>query len=131
MIDKLFKQNQDEHGISTKSLAVAVGISAKHLSEFRNGKTNITLELLWRLLEAMDQLSPGARRDFGLRVAGCWGGLSSRDLVAALPPQELAQVINDEQLASLMGAFAETIKNSRGRKGQVAGGKRAATLVLS
>ena len=70
MIDKLFKQTQDEHGIANKELATVAGISSKHLCEFRNGKTNITLELLWQLVEAMDRLSPGARRDFGLR--GCW-----------------------------------------------------------
>ena len=72
MIHQFFKQVQDAYGVKSKDLAEIVGISAKHISEFRSGKANISVDLLWQLVEAMDKLSPGAKKEFGFKLSGGW-----------------------------------------------------------
>ena len=67
---EIFRKIQDNRTIKGKDLAELTSINQKHLSQFRQGKSSVSLDLLWRLLEAMDELSPGARRDFGLMIAG-------------------------------------------------------------
>lgn len=92
MLYQFFTETQDERHVSSKELAKAAGISSKHLSEFRNGKANITLDLLWHLVDTLDQLSPGAKRDFGLRIAGLGGSLVN--LVEQMPPEELSDTLS-------------------------------------
>lgn len=122
MLYKYFQETQDQHGVSNKDLAREAGISGKHLSEFRNGKANVTLDRLWHLVETLDRLSPGARKDFGLKLAGCTNGLSSSEelslnnLIAKIPPSELLQVMGNRQLAALLSAFAETLKQEEPNK---------------
>lgn len=69
-INKLFRETQDKYGVSSKKLADAVGITTKHLSQFRNGHTNIPTNLLWQLLEEMNNFSPGAKNYFAEKLAG-------------------------------------------------------------
>lgn len=69
MINKFFKEVQDECGVQNKELVRTVKISPKHLSEFRSGTTNLNTGLLWELIIAMDRISPGAKQAFGLKIA--------------------------------------------------------------
>lgn len=69
-INKLFRETQDKYGVSSKALAEAVDITTKHLSQFRNGHTNIPTNLLWQLLEEMNNLKPGAKNYFAEKLAG-------------------------------------------------------------
>jgi transcriptional regulator with XRE-family HTH domain len=92
MIHQFFREVQDRHGIKGKDLAEKVGINAGHLSQFRSGKASITLELLWRLVEAMDELSPGARKDFGLMLAGC-NEEEDVEITRKLETQDLSKVL--------------------------------------
>ncbi len=69
-INKLFQETQDKYQVSSRELADAVGITTKHLSQFRNGHTNIPTNLLWKLLEEMNKLSPGAKNYFAEKLAG-------------------------------------------------------------
>jgi DNA-binding Xre family transcriptional regulator len=112
MIYKFFKETQDEHRIKSKDLAAAVNITNKHLSEFRQGKANITLDLLWQLVEALDELSPGARRDFGLRIAGCWGMPEVQEFVIK-PKAEVSYSL--DLLPSLEKQIEELPKESKKR----------------
>jgi transcriptional regulator with XRE-family HTH domain len=105
MLYQFFTETQDKHGVSSKDLAEAVGITPKHLSEFRRGRANITLDLLWRLVDELDRLSPGARRDFGLRIAGLGGSLVN--LVEQMPPEELSDTLS---------AIAESLRKPRSVK---------------
>ncbi len=105
MLYKFFTETQEYHGVTSKDLAEAAGVSRKHLSEFRRGKANISLDLLWHLVETLEQLSPGARRDFGLRLAGLEGSLTT--LVEQMPPEELSDTLL---------AISESLRKSRYRE---------------
>ncbi|MDJ0716473.1 MAG: helix-turn-helix transcriptional regulator [Prochloraceae cyanobacterium] len=69
MINELLKQVQDNRKIKSKDLAQRLKISEKHISKFRTGKTNFSSDLLWQLIVAMEQISPGAMKDFGMLIA--------------------------------------------------------------
>lgn len=71
-MDELFDLTLKRYGIQAKALAAVSGVSQNHISEFRNGKlkTGVTTDCLMRLLEAMDELSPGSRRFFCDLLAG-------------------------------------------------------------
>jgi hypothetical protein len=64
-MNEIFRQTQDHFDIKNKDLAEAVGISAKHISYFRWGRGDMSVKLLWRLIQAMDEMAPGARQYFG------------------------------------------------------------------
>jgi transcriptional regulator with XRE-family HTH domain len=75
MLRKVFKEIKQEYGITGRSIAQATGISEKHISEYLNGKRDVTSETLWRMVEAMEQLSPGAAVDFGQKLSGVQGSV--------------------------------------------------------
>jgi hypothetical protein len=72
MIHELFDQTLKRYGIQAKALSGLSGVSQNHISEFRGGKlkTGVTTDCLYRLLIAMDELSPGSRRYFCDLLAG-------------------------------------------------------------
>lgn len=72
MIHELFDQTLKRYGIQGKALSSLSGVSQNHISEFRGGKlkTGVTTDCLYRLLVAMDELSPGSRRYFCDLLAG-------------------------------------------------------------
>lgn len=72
MIHELFDATMRRYGIQAKALSGLSGVSQNHISEFRGGKlkTGVTTDCLYRLLVAMDELSPGSRRYFCDLLAG-------------------------------------------------------------
>lgn len=70
MFREAFKEIKKRHGITGKAISETTGISQNHISEFVNNKRDVTSETLWRMVEALDKLSPGAWKDFCLRIAG-------------------------------------------------------------
>jgi hypothetical protein len=72
MIHELFDQTLKRYGIQAKALSGLSGVSQNHISEFRGGKlkTGVTTDCLYRLLVAMDELSPGSRHYFCDLLAG-------------------------------------------------------------
>ncbi len=72
LMEEIFDLTLKRYGIQGKALANLSGVSENHISEFRRGKlkTGVTTDCLLKLLEAMDQLSPGARRFFCDLLAG-------------------------------------------------------------
>jgi hypothetical protein len=72
MIHEFFDQTLKRYGIQAKALSGLSGVSQNHISEFRGGKlkTGVTTDCLYRLLVAMDELSPGSRRYFCDLLAG-------------------------------------------------------------
>lgn len=71
-MEEIFDLTLKRYGIQGKALANLSGVSENHISEFRRGKlkTGVTTDCLLKLLEAMDQLSPGARHFFCDLLAG-------------------------------------------------------------
>ncbi len=70
-IHQCFDETLKKYAITGAALARQVGISPSHISQFRNGKgggvTHTTLE---DMLGAMEQLAPGSKLYFCLRLAG-------------------------------------------------------------
>jgi transcriptional regulator with XRE-family HTH domain len=102
MLRNIFKQTKKDHGITGKAISRLTGVSENHISEFLNGNRDMTSQTLWRLVEAMDELSPGAKRDFGLRLAGLSQGLTT--LVEQMPPEEVSDTLT---------AIAESLRKPR------------------
>jgi DNA-binding Xre family transcriptional regulator len=71
LINKCFDETLKKYGITGATLSRKVGITASHISQFRNGKgggvTHTTLE---QMLEAMEELAPGSKLYFCLLLAG-------------------------------------------------------------
>jgi hypothetical protein len=65
------------------------------LSEFRNGKANLSTASLKTLLDAMEKLAPGSRAYFCSVMAGepLKDYTTAVDIVNALPPEELSQLL--------------------------------------
>lgn len=56
--------------IKGKELSQEAGIAEGNISDFFNGKINMTITSLDRIVEAMEKISPGARRDYAQELAG-------------------------------------------------------------
>ncbi|MEA5511808.1 helix-turn-helix transcriptional regulator [Crocosphaera sp. UHCC 0190] len=64
MLRQYFKKVKAERRVTGKALSQITGISENHISEYLNGKRDVTSEKLWEMMEGMEQLSPGAKDDF-------------------------------------------------------------------
>ncbi len=122
MIYIFFKETQDNFGVTSKRLAEMSGISEKHLSAFRNGKTNLSLDLLWQLVENLDELAPGARREFGARIAGDREEIDAKShreeidvkkLIPKISPKILIESMSKKQFAALLNAYADTLRQDK------------------
>lgn len=71
-MEEIFALTMKRYGIQGKALSDLSGVSVNHISEFKNKrlKTGVTTDCLLRLLDAMDELSPGAKRFFCEMLAG-------------------------------------------------------------
>lgn len=70
IFDEIFREILKEEGITNRAIAKEVGVSEKHISQFKNGRADIPCSLLWKLIDACDRLSPGARLKFIVLMAG-------------------------------------------------------------
>jgi transcriptional regulator with XRE-family HTH domain len=95
----IFDKTLRIHGITGKRLSEVTGLSTTHISDFRNGKTNPPCNTLQRLLNGIDEISPGAKRDFCLQLAGTTPSFvetapSSRKLsIEGMSSMELAELL--------------------------------------
>ncbi|MEC4817502.1 MAG: helix-turn-helix transcriptional regulator [Scytonema sp. PMC 1069.18] len=70
-ISRSFDETLKKYGITGAQLSKKTGVSAGHISQFRNGKGgNMAHATLENLLNAMEELAPGARRYFCQLLAG-------------------------------------------------------------
>ncbi|OCR00274.1 hypothetical protein BCD67_25040 [Oscillatoriales cyanobacterium USR001] len=117
MISEIFRVTIERYGISGKQLSKFSGVSENHISEFRRGKTGISTEVMWKLIEAMDEIKPGARAYFCTRLAGVEGfGNNSqisvpKQLESLLDMQNMVDGLSDDTLALLLMVVAARIKN--------------------
>jgi len=63
-IHELFKISMDMYGVRGKDLAVTAGVSAQHVTEFRQGRKWVSEGTLEALLRGMERLSPGSVKYF-------------------------------------------------------------------
>ena len=124
MISEIFRLTIERYGISAKQLSQISGVSENHISEFRRGKTGISEEVLWKLIEAMDEVKPGSRGYFCERLAGGDKFSNSSDLssLSQLESlweiQNLVDTLSDDRLALLLMVVAARIKNNASYKGK-------------
>lgn len=69
MFHQYIRQILRDRSLKSKDLALAIDVTPKHFSQFCNGSANISTKKLWQLICALEELSPGAKRDFCLRLA--------------------------------------------------------------
>ena len=98
-----FNRMLKHHKITGKALSETSGISTPHISEIRNGKTNPSLEVFERLIDAAEKLKPGSRRMFASLMAGEEG----------LSIEELAEQLSKKELGQLLVAIAPRISDSK------------------
>ena len=105
MFREIFKQVKKSHGITGKAISQATGISQNHISEYIRGKRNVTDETLWRMIEAMDEMSPGVKKQFGSLLIGVSSSPSPN-------PQELVNNMDTQQLSDVVFAIADKLRRS-------------------
>jgi transcriptional regulator with XRE-family HTH domain len=110
---EIFDRTLRIHGITGSKLAEVTGLSTTHISEFRRGKTNPPCNTLQRLLDAIDEISPGAKRDFCMQLAG----IPSSFVEPSIPPRKLAiDEMNSLELAQLLIAVADKLQDGKSAK---------------
>jgi transcriptional regulator with XRE-family HTH domain len=70
MIHRFFAETIQYYGIKARDLHEVSGVSQNHISEFKNGKGNISVNVMWKLVEGMEVLAPGSRAYFFTRLVG-------------------------------------------------------------
>lgn len=106
MLRKIFREVKESHGITGKAISELTGISQNHISEYINGKRDVTSETLWRMVDAMEHLSKGAAADFGYKLTGVHQG--------SVPLRRSAKFYQDLQADELA---EEIIRLSKALKG--------------
>jgi len=106
MISEYFRKTQEYYGITGKQLSEQSGVSENHISEFRRGKSTISVEVLWKLVLGMEVIAPGARQHFCFLMAG-----KERKLGESL--EEMVDRATDDEIEAVMLAIARRWKRSR------------------
>lgn len=98
-----FDRTLKVYDITGKKLAEVSGYSTTHISDFRRGKTNPSVKTLDELLNAADQIAPGAKRYFCQQLAG-----------GSVAPVELAiDNLSSADLARLLIAIGDRLQNQQ------------------
>ena len=111
---EIFDRTLRIHGITGSRLAEVTGLSTTHISDFRRGKTNPPCNTLQRLLDAIDEISPGAKRDFCLQLAGA---TVSAFAEPSTPSRKMAiEEMSSLELAQLLMAVADKLQEDKSAK---------------
>ena len=70
MIRECFSQVKKDREVTGRALSEVTGIPDGSISNFLNGKKDLTVTTFWTLLEGMEKLSPGALESFCSLLAG-------------------------------------------------------------
>jgi transcriptional regulator with XRE-family HTH domain len=63
-IHEIFKRSMDRYGVRGKDLAITAGVSAQHVTDFRQGRKWVSESTLEALLRGLEVLSPGSIKYF-------------------------------------------------------------------
>ena len=100
-LSKIFKNLQEKLGITNKQIGETGVISTKHLSQFRNGKSDISASLLWSVLEEMEKIQEGAIAEMGAEMMKWGNQKESQDSSFSSFLEENG--LNEKVLCSLLG----------------------------
>jgi transcriptional regulator with XRE-family HTH domain len=103
MLREFFGEIKRHHGITGKAISELTGISQNHISEYINGKRDVTTDVLWRMIEAMNEISPGAKKDLALKIA-------------SVRPEITYEELDEDELAEEMIKLGRAWKTIRNRK---------------
>lgn len=113
MFREVVRKVKEGRKITTKALSDQTRISPNHISKFLSGERDVTTETLSRLVEGMEQLSPGAEKDFFSALTNVTTRPTFRQIASNMEPEELLEALEGEIFADLIHAFANTLKESR------------------
>lgn len=99
---EVFKNKMDSWGISGKELAAASGRSTTGISQIRKGVVSPSIADFQQLIQICDGLRPGFAADY-------YAALSPD----TFSPEQLVKRLDSSQLASLMHALGERIRDFR------------------
>ncbi|PSF33893.1 hypothetical protein C7H19_19410 [Aphanothece hegewaldii CCALA 016] len=116
MFREIFKKVKESRGITGKAISDVTGISQNHISKFLSGERDVTTDTLWRMIKAMESVSPGAEQNFFEDLTGYTGRPSLKQIVENAEPQDLLQVMGNSQFAALISAFADNLSQEEANK---------------
>ncbi len=87
-----FIDTKKYYGITNKALYDHTGVSQSHISEYINKKRNMTTDLLDKLVDAMEELEPGARKYYCELLLGK-SFVNIREMVSNMSLKEMSQVM--------------------------------------
>ena len=102
---KAFIRTQSYYRITGKALHEITGISRNHISEFINNKRDMRTDSLDRLIQAMDELEPGALQFYTDELRG------RKTKIAVANPKALVDAMDNQQISELMFAIAAKMGN--------------------
>jgi transcriptional regulator with XRE-family HTH domain len=90
--------------INARELSKSTGVSGNHISEFKNGKRDVSSGVLLRLLDGMNELAPGAKQYFWQLVSEPSPQPLGKSLI------QIIQVADEDELLDAMGAIANRFR---------------------
>jgi len=110
MLRRAFKSVKDRRKISNAALHRITGISESHLSAFLNPNrsTDITTEKLSQLIEAMEEISPGAKYDFAKTIVSESSFVD--EIIETIPH------MSSDELSTIVLAISKWLKSSQVKK---------------
>lgn len=112
MFHEILKKIQSCRGIKSSEIVEIADIQSTQLSEFRNGKSDISSRKLWSILEAMETIDPGAKANFCQAIANFEDRAELN-----IDPVELIDSCSEEQLNEILLAIANRYRReSQSRK---------------
>lgn len=93
--------------INARELSKLTGVSGNHISEFKNGKRDVSSAVLLRLLDGMNELSPGAKQYFWQLVSEPLPQPLGKSLI------QIIQVAEEDELLDAMAEIANRFRYLR------------------